>query len=422
MEMKELQEFLNYSHSQYHACAYLAGMLDKAGYTRLQENRDWALIPGGKYYLLRNGSALMAFRVPQAAPKGFILAAAHSDRPTFRVKENGELEGNSYLRLATERYGGMLMAPWLDRTLSMAGRVLVKTEKGVESRLVDIDKDLLMIPNVAIHMNRKANDGYTWNPAVDMIPLLGSADCKGKLMPLIAKTAGVEENAILSNDLQLYVRQKATVWGLEEEYISAQGLDDLQCAYACVKGFLGAAEGESIPVCAIFDNEEVGSSTRQGADSNLLPSLLHRVCDGLNLNYYRMTAGSFMVSADNAHAVHPNHPEYADPSNRPQMNQGIVLKFNANQRYCTDGGTAAFFRSVCQEAGVPVQSFWNRADLMGGSTLGNISSTQVAIASVDLGLPQLAMHSCYETAGVKDTEYLVKALETLYAMTYDGEL
>ena len=422
MEMKELQEFLNYSHSQYHACAYLAGMLDKAGYTRLQENRDWALIPGGKYYLLRNGSALMAFRVPQAAPKGFILAAAHSDRPTFRVKENGELEGNSYLRLATERYGGMLMAPWLDRTLSMAGRVLVKTEKGVESRLVDIDKDLLMIPNVAIHMNRKANDGYTWNPAVDMIPLLGSADCKGKLMPLIAKTAGVEENAILSHDLQLYVRQKATVWGLEEEYISAQGLDDLQCAYACVKGFLGAAEGESIPVCAIFDNEEVGSSTRQGADSNLLPSLLHRVCDGLNLNYYRMTAGSFMVSADNAHAVHPNHPEYADPSNRPQMNQGIVLKFNANQRYCTDGGTAAFFRSVCQEAGVPVQSFWNRADLMGGSTLGNISSTQVAIASVDLGLPQLAMHSCYETAGVKDTEYLVKALETLYAMTYDGEL
>ena len=422
MEMKELQEFLNYSHSQYHACAYLAGMLDKAGYTRLQENRDWALIPGGKYYLLRNGSALMAFRVPQAAPKGFILAAAHSDRPTFRVKENGELEGNSYLRLATERYGGMLMAPWLDRTLSMAGRVLVKTEKGVESRLVDIDKDLLMIPNVAIHMNRKANDGYTWNPAVDMIPLLGSADCKGKLMPLIAKTAGVEENAILSHDLQLYVRQKATVWGLEEEYISAQGLDDLQCAYACVKGFLGAAEGESIPVCAIFDNEEVGSSTRQGADSNLLPSLLHRVCDGLNLNYYRMTAGSFMVSADNAHAVHPNHPEYADPSNRPQMNQGIVLKFNANQRYCTDGGTAAFFRSVCQEAGVPVQSFWNRADLMGGSTLGNISSTQVAIASVDLGLPQLAMHSCYETAGVKDTEYLVKALETLYALTYDGEL
>ena len=421
MEIKELQEFLDYSHSAYHACAYLAGLLDQAGYTRLRENQEWELVPGGKYYLLRNGSALMAFRVPSGAPKGFMLSAAHSDRPTFRVKENGELEGNGYLRLATERYGGMLMAPWLDRPLSIAGRVLVKTGTGLESRLVDVDRDLLMIPNVAIHMNRKANDGYTWNPAVDMIPLLGSAGCKGKLMSLVAQAAGAAEDAILSHDLQLYVRQKATVWGLEEEYISAQGLDDLQCAYACVKGFLGAGEGESIPVCAIFDNEEVGSSTRQGADSNLLPSVLRRICDGLNLNYYRMTAGSFLVSADNAHAVHPNHPEYADPSNRPQMNQGIVLKFNANQRYCTDGGTAAFFRSVCKTAGVPVQSFWNRADLMGGSTLGNISSTQVAIASVDLGLPQLAMHSCYETAGVKDTGYLIEALKTLYAMTYSGE-
>lgn len=421
MEIKELQEFLDYSHSAYHACAYLAGLLDQAGYTRLRENQEWELVPGGKYYLLRNGSALMAFRVPSGAPKGFMLSAAHSDRPTFRVKENGELEGNGYLRLATERYGGMLMAPWLDRPLSIAGRVLVKTGTGLESRLVDVDRDLLMIPNVAIHMNRKANDGYTWNPAVDMIPLLGSAGCKGKLMSLVAQAAGAAEDAILSHDLQLYVRQKATVWGLEEEYISAQGLDDLQCAYACVKGFLGAGEGESIPVCAIFDNEEVGSSTRQGADSNLLPNVLRRICDGLNLNYYRMTAGSFLVSADNAHAVHPNHPEYADPSNRPQMNQGIVLKFNANQRYCTDGGTAAFFRGVCKEAGVPVQSFWNRADLMGGSTLGNISSTQVAIASVDLGLPQLAMHSCYETAGVKDTGYLIEALKTLYAMTYSGE-
>ena len=421
MEIKELQEFLDYSHSAYHACAYLAGLLDQAGYTRLRENQEWELVPGGKYYLLRNGSALMAFRVPSGAPKGFMLSAAHSDRPTFRVKENGELEGNGYLRLATERYGGMLMAPWLDRPLSIAGRVLVKTGTGLESRLVDVDRDLLMIPNVAIHMNRKANDGYTWNPAVDMIPLLGSAGCKGKLMSLVAQAAGAAEDAILSHDLQLYVRQKATVWGLEEEYISAQGLDDLQCAYACVKGFLGAGEGESIPVCAIFDNEEVGSSTRQGADSNLLPSVLRRICDGLNLNYYRMTAGSFLVSADNAHAVHPNHPEYADPSNRPQMNQGIVLKFNANQRYCTDGGTAAFFRGVCKEAEVPVQSFWNRADLMGGSTLGNISSTQVAIASVDLGLPQLAMHSCYETAGVKDTGYLIEALKTLYAMTYSGE-
>ena len=396
MEIKELQEFLDYSHSAYHACAYLAGLLDQAGYTRLRENQEWELVPGGKYYLLRNGSALMAFRVPSGAPKGFMLSAAHSDRPTFRVKENGELEGNGYLRLATERYGGMLMAPWLDRPLSIAGRVLVKTGTGLESRLVDVDRDLLMIPNVAIHMNRKANDGYTWNPAVDMIPLLGSAGCKGKLMSLVAQAAGAAEDAILSHDLQLYVRQKATVWGLEEEYISAQGLDDLQCAYACVKGFLGAGEGESIPVCAIFDNEEVGSSTRQGADSNLLPSVLRRICDGLNLNYYRMTAGSFLVSADNAHAVHPNHPEYADPSNRPQMNQGIVLKFNANQRYCTDGGTAAFFRSVCKTAGV-------------------------AIASVDLGLPQLAMHSCYETAGVKDTGYLIEALKTLYAMTYSGE-
>ena len=220
---KALMTFLDASHSVYHAAAYLTKTLENAGYVRLSEGEKWDLLPGGKYYLVRGGTAVMAFRIPTGSPKGFLLSASHSDRPTFKIKENGELSGN-YTRLATEKYGGMLMAPWLDRPLSVAGRVMVETDDGVKSVLIDIDRDLLLIPNVAIHMNRSANDGYKWNPAVDTLPLLGGKDARGKLQKLLEKAAG---GKILGHDLYLYIRQKATVWGVEKEYISAAALDDL---------------------------------------------------------------------------------------------------------------------------------------------------------------------------------------------------
>ena len=410
-----LKNYLDSAVSVYHAVESLQKVLDEAGYTCLSESETWRLVPGGKYYMTRSGTALMAFRVPQGNPKGFMLSASHSDRPCFKVKENGELKGN-YTRLAVERYGGMLIAPWLDRPLSIAGRVLVETENGVEVKLINIDRDLMMMPNVAIHMNRQANEGYKWNPAVDTLPLMGGKDAAGKLQTMVEEAAG---GKVLGHDLYLYIREKAKVWGLEEEYISSAALDDLACAWLCTQGFLKAAESDSIPVLCVFDNEEVGSSSLQGADSDLLGLLLKRICDSLGLPMENMMSQSFMLSADNAHAIHPNHPEFADPNNAPVVNQGVVLKFNANQRYTTDGVSSAVFRKICGKVNVPVQTYCNRADLAGGSTLGNISLTHVSIQSADIGLPQLAMHSCYETAGVQDAIYMEEALAAFYSTTLE---
>ena len=263
---KALCDFLNAAHSVYHAQAYLAETLKNAGYTRLYEQDEWALAPGGKYFLTRGGSALVAFRVPQGSPKGFLMSASHSDRPTFKVKENFELAA-AYTRMAVERYGGMLISPWLDRPLSVAGRVTVETEAGVETKLLDIDRDLLLIPNVAIHMNRQANEGYKWNPAVDTLPLIGSAGTAGKLPALLETEAG---GKILGHDLYLYIRQKASVWGVDEEYISSAALDDLECAWGCTQGFLKGGDSASIPVLCVFDSEEVGSVSAGGyAGQNL---------------------------------------------------------------------------------------------------------------------------------------------------------
>ena len=410
-----LMSFLDASPSVYHAVANLKTELKNAGYTPLFEGESWNLIPGGKYYLTRGGSAIMAFRIPEGTPTGFMMTASHSDRPTFKVKENGELAG-AYTRLAVERYGGMIIAPWLDRPLSVAGRVLVETDNGIESKLLNVDRDLLLIPNVAIHMNRQANDGYKWNPAVDVLPLMGGKDTKGKFAAMLEEAAG---GKILGSDLFLYIRQKASIWGLEDEYVSSAALDDLECAWGCTQGFLNAAESSAIPVLCVFNNEEVGSSSSEGADSNLLEGLLERICEALHLDLYRMLAQSFMVSADNAHALHPNHPELADPTNAPVLGGGVVLKFNASQRYCTDGVSAAIFRKVCAKADVSVQTYCNRADLPGGSTLGNISLHHVSVPTADIGLPQLAMHSCYETAAVKDAGALADAMAAFYSSSLE---
>ena len=407
---EKLLAFLDASPSVYHAAANIEYELKNAGYTRLNEAQKWELVPGGKYYLTRGGSAVLAFRIPAGEPKGFMMSASHADRPTFKVKENGELVG-TYTRLATERYGGMIISTWLDRPLSIAGRVLAETENGVQSKLVNIDRDLLLMPNVAIHMNRQINDGYKWNPAVDTNCLLGGKGAAGKLNELLEKEAG---GKILGHDLYLYVRQKATVWGMDEEYICAPALDDLECAWSCTQGFLLAEASAAIPVLCVFDSEEVGSNSVQGAASMLLQSTLERICAALGLETAQMLASSFMISADNAHAVHPNHPELADAANAPVLGGGVVLKFNASQRYTTDGISAAVLRSVCKKAEVPVQTYYNRADMPGGSTLGHISLTHVSVPTADIGLAQLAMHSCCESAAVSDAIALEKAMAVYY--------
>lgn len=409
--ISELVRFLDSAHSVFHAVDRLKEMLKQAGYEPLRENRDWNLVPGGKYYVIRGGSALVAFRIPEGAPSGCVISASHADRPTFKVKENGEISGK-YTQLATEKYGGMLMGTWLDRPLSVAGRVLVETKEGIENRLVDIDRDLLLIPNVAIHMNRKANEGQAWNPAVDTLPLVGSEDTRGKLQALLEQAAG---GKILGHDLYLYIRQKASVWGVEEEYISSMALDDLLCAWCCAKGFLSAKSTRTIPMLCVFDSEEVGSASTQGADSTFFEDVLARICGTLGISREKLLGQAFMVSADNAHALHPNHPEYSDANNAPVMGQGVALKFNAAQKYTTDGLSAAIFRKICADAHVPVQTYYNRADIPGGSTLGCISLSHISVPSVDIGIPQLAMHSCYETAAVADVFHMVKAMESFYS-------
>lgn len=418
--MQDLLTFLDRSPSRYHAVENLRLELEAAGYARLEEGRAWTLAPGGRYYVVRNGSALAAFRIPRREGAGFMISASHSDSPTFRVKEHAELEGpDGYLRLNVEGYGGMLCAPWLDRPLTVAGRVLVSTDRGIEPRLVYVDRDLLLIPNVAIHMNREANTGYKYDPKCDMAPLMGLGAEKGTFRSLAAQAAGCAPEDILGTDLTLCLRQKGLVWGEKGEFLSAPRLDDLQCAWGCFRGFLEAGESAAVPVYALLDNEEVGSLTRQGADGTLLSDVVERVCAALGRDRAAAVANSFMVSADNAHAVHPNHPEYHDATHRPAMNAGLVIKHGV--RYATDGAAQAVFTALCRRAGVPVQHFSNRSDLAGGSTLGNISNAHVSVNTVDIGLAQLAMHSCFETAGVRDAGYLVQAMTAFYAASYREE-
>ena len=329
------------------------------------------------------------------------------------------VEDNSYVTLNVEKYGGMLMAPWLDRPLSVAGRVIVKEGTTLKSVLIDIDRDLCVIPNLAIHMNRDANSGIKYNPQKDMIPLFGEISAKNKFEKIIAKEANTDTDSIVSADLFLYNREKGTVWGADNEFISAPRLDDVMCAYSCINALIKSKETnkESVNVCAVFDNEEVGSTTKQGADSSFLADVLSRIsmCKGKdNEDFVRACASSFMLSADNAHAVHPNYKEKADPTNRPYMNKGIVIKYNANQKYTTDAVSAAIFKEICKKAEVPVQSYVNRSDIPGGSTLGNISNSHISLNTVDIGLAQLAMHSPYETAGIKDTELMIKAVKKFY--------
>lgn len=416
---EKLLDFIEKSPTAFQAVDEMQKRLTENGFEVLSEKEYWKLIPGGKYLVTRNNSALIAFCIPEKESRVFHIMASHSDSPSFKIKENPEIKvDNSYVKLNVEKYGGMLMAPWFDRPLSVAGRVIIRRNGGLKEKLINIKRDLVMIPNLAIHMNREANNGVSYNPQKDLLPLFAVGNTDRTLLEIIAEQTGVKKEDIISHDLFLYNRMPGTIWGADKEFVSSARLDDLQCAFASMEGLLRAQNHESIAVHCVMDNEEVGSGTKQGAASTFLKDTLLRINMGLGRTYeeYLMTlAGSFMVSADNAHALHPNYTDKTDPTNHPVLNRGIVIKFNANQKYCTDAVSAAIFKELCTKAGVPYQTFVNRSDIAGGSTLGNISNTQVPMNTVDIGLPQLAMHSPYETAGVKDTEYLVRAAEELFA-------
>ncbi|MBR3740028.1 MAG: M18 family aminopeptidase [Clostridia bacterium] len=414
--VQKLIDFIGQSPTCYHAIDSIRR--EFSDYTLLSEGEKWSLQPGGKYCVIRSGSSIIAFTLPERPFTGFQLIASHADSPCFKIKENAEVVvKDKYVQLDTERYGGMIMSSWFDRPLSIAGRALVRTETGVASVLVNLGRDMCVIPNVAIHMNREVNNGYKYNPAVDLYPLWGSADAKNTFRVEIARAAGVEEKDLLGADLFLYNRMAGRVWGVKEEFLSAPRLDDLECAFASVEALKAAKPGSHANICCVFDNEEVGSTTKQGADSTFLFDVLRRIVLALGRpeeDYYTLLANSFMLSADNAHAVHPNHPEYSDPLNQTEMNKGIVVKFNANQKYTTDGVSEAVFHHICEKAGVPVQHYANRSDLAGGGTLGNISGRHVSVNTLDIGLAQLAMHSSYETAGTRDVAYMVNGMRAFY--------
>ena len=417
--IRRLLDFLDASPSCYHAVDNLTRRLETEGYERLWEAEPWTLRTGGKYYVVRGDSSLVAFRVPGGVPAGFMLAAAHSDSPTYKVREEAEvLSAGNCVRLAVEPYGGMIARSWLDRPLSVAGRLVVRREGGIATQLVNVDRDLLVIPSVAIHMNRQVNQGTALKANTDLLPLLGCGTERGRFRALLAEAAGVPEEDILSTELFLYPRVSAVALGAEGELVASPRLDDLQCVFGCLEGFLTAKEGGSVPVLCVFNNEEVGSGTRQGADSTFLTDVLERVSTALGRDWRCMAVNSFLVSADNAHAVHPAHPELSDGAERPVLNGGVVLKYNAGQKYTTDAVSGAVFREVCRAADVPVQRYSNRADLPGGSTLGNISSAHLSIPSVDIGLPQLAMHAAYEVAGSRDTALLARAMEEYFSRSF----
>ncbi len=413
----DLLGFINESPSCFHATVALARRLDEAGFSRLTEDSAWNLEAGKGYYVIRNLSSIIAFQLPESGTfKGFNISAAHSDFPCFKIKEIGELARAEYTGLNTESYGGAILSSWLDRPLSIAGRLICRTENGMQLKLVNIDRDLLLIPNVAPHMNRQINSGFQYNVAVDMVPLFGSGKPEGKLTKIITEAAEVNEEDVLGADLFVYNRMPGTIWGAENEFFSCRAIDNLQCAYTSLRGFLAAVPTENCAVYCNFDNEEVGSSTKQGAASTFLYDVLRRITVNESEEQYRMhLASSFLLSCDNAHAVHPNHPEYSDSKNRVVMGGGVVMKFNASQRYTTDGVSESFVKYLCRENDIPLQFFANRSDIGGGSTLGGIASTRVSINSADVGLAQLAMHSSYETASTFDSAAMAKLNEAFFS-------
>ncbi len=414
---QKMLAFIDASPTAFHVVENIKKELKKRKFTELKESEEWNLKPGN-YFVTRNDSAILSFKIPSADYKGFHMMASHSDSPCLKIKENPEMDSaGAYIKLNVEKYGGMLCAEWFDRPLSVAGRVIVQKKGKTEACLVNIDRDLLLIPSLAIHMDREANDGHKYNVQTDMLPLFGDSNAAERFFTLVAKEAGVKKEDILGHDLFVYNRVKPTFFGANEEFIASSRLDDQECVYCSFEGFLESAPKDYVAMHCVFDNEEVGSGTKQGAASTFLKDTIERIGDSLgrtSQQYHTAIANSFMISADNAHAVHPNYADKADPVNRPKMNEGIVIKYSGNQKYTSDAVSAAEFKLLCKEAKVPYQTFTNRSDMAGGSTLGNISTSQVSVNTVDIGLAQLAMHSPYESAGSRDPEYLSAVAKVFY--------
>lgn len=422
----ELIDFINKSKTAYQSAYEIKGILDAEGYIQIKEEDKWALKKGGKYYIIKNDSAVIAFEIGSGdiEKDGFRLIGAHTDSPGFRIKPNPEmLAEDRYLKLNTEVYGGPILSTWFDRPLSIAGRVTLKGENSFKPvvKLLDLNKPILIIPNLAIHMNRDINDGYSFNKQKDTLPLVTIIEDKlekdGYLVNIISENLKVNPSDILDFDLFLYEYAEGMVIGPKDEFISSGRLDDLWMVFAGLKALINSNEITATKVLVALDNEEIGSLTSQGANSSILENILERITIGLKKqreDFKRALSNSIMISADLAHAVHPNYPEKCDPTNKPILGGGPVLKIAAGGSYSTDSYASAVFKSICERAQVPYQVFVNRSDLRGGTTIGPITASKLNIPVIDMGAPLLSMHSIRELATVKDNEYTIKVFTEFF--------
>ena len=417
-DTKELLEFIKNSPSPFHVVSNMKRELIKAGFKELTETKPFNIEKGSSYFITRNSSSLIAFTIPESF-KGFSVISAHTDSPTFKIKPNPEIEANGYIKLNIEKYGGMLLSPWFDRPLSVAGRVFINNNGSIEEKLINIPRPLLSIVNLAIHQNRTANDGIKYSVQKELLPIFTQGNDKKAFTDLIAKEANCKPEELLDWDLFLYNMSEPTIWGLNNEFFSSPKIDDLQCAYSAFKAILDSKPSDRIAIISLFDNEEVGSGTRQGALSDFLTSIMERIMFALHLNEdekYINIASSFMISADNGHGVHPNYSDKSDVTNLPKLNNGILIKYSANQKYTTDAATGAYLKALLQKNNIPYQVFVNNSDQLGGSTLGNLSIQKISIPTCDIGVAQLAMHSPYECGGTKDTTALLKLFRSFLAL------
>ncbi len=418
--ISNLVEFLSKSVTPFHAVAEMSERLAREGFTELSEQSEWTLSRGKGYFVTRGGSALIAFRVPAEDFSACQMVASHCDSPGFKLKTNHTVNaGEHYTKLSVERYGGPIMSTWLDRPLGVAGRIVVRDGDRARQLLVDTGRAVALIPNMPPHLDRGTADSHKYDLRTDLMPLFAEGKDKD-LIKVLAERAGVESDSVLSHELFLYSRDRGELYGEGGEFLAAPRLDDLACVFASLEGIIGAKQSQNMAVHCVFNNEEIGSATREGAGADFLPRTLGRIFSVLGYSTERansILAGSILLSADNGHALHPNHMEMFDRENSPVLNGGVVIKQSAGKKYMTDAMTYTLVQQLCERGQIPYQVYHNRSDIAGGSTLGCIAVENISVRMADLGLAQLAMHSTLETAGAHDVEHIVRLMENFYGST-----
>lgn len=413
---EEFIEFVRKSPVSFHTIDTIKKMLIEDGYLFLSENSIEKLQKGSKYVIVRDDSTLVSINIGNNIEKeisSLNIIASHCDSPYFKIKPNCDGVSDGYNKINIAPYGGLIAPSWLDRPLAVAGRVIIRENDKLIAKLVNFEDLNAIIPNLCIHYNRNINSGYEYNMAVDMQAFFSDKD-SSKFSDLLAKKLKTRKENIVNHDLYLYNNEKGILWGNNKEYVSCPRLDDLECVFSSAKAFISGENDKTINILYISDNEEVGSLSKNGADSDFLEVCLRRLCNDLGLDLDKTLSQSFLISADNGHAVHPNKGQITDADNKMYMNKGVGIKSNSSLTYTSSGLSSSVFQMLCEKANTPYQFFTNRSDMRGGSTLGNILLSHLSLSAVDVGLPQLAMHSCYETAGTKDLKYAIDVFREFY--------